>query len=152
MSSLVNKGKNADEKAKIKRRNDWEYHHELVYSAFIKIATEKKRYPKLKEIAESTGISIKTIHQHLEEMDFEELKKKYSIFTEAALFKLATMAASGKSKDWVELFFRIVHGVGDKKSLDITTKGKSINGLDLSNLSDEELNNLLMIKNKINAE
>lgn len=141
-----------DADVEMKRRADWEHHNELIYSAFITIATNNKRYPKLKEIAAQTGLSIKTIHLHLQESNFDQLKKKYAIFTEAALFKLATLAASGKSKDYMELFFRIVHGVGEKQQLDITSGGKRIGNFDMSALSDEEILAIKSAKRKLNAQ
>lgn len=116
------------DKKGIKKRADWEMHHETVYNAFFEIANEKKRYPKLKDIADKTGLSIVSVHNHIKDIDFEEIKAKYSIFTEAAMFNLAKNAASGKSKDWVELYFRIVHGVGDKKQVDITSGGDPFKG------------------------
>jgi DNA-binding phage protein len=133
------------------KRADWEHNNELIYSAFIDVATEKKRYPKLREIAEKTGLSITTIFKHTQDPDFDTLKKKYSVFSDAALMQLASKAISGKSKDWMELYFRVVEGVGDKKQLDITSKGKQIGGLDLSALSDEELSAFKSIKQKLNG-
>lgn len=108
------------------KRADWEHNNEVIYSAFIKVATDKKRYPKLREIAEETGLCITTIFKHTQDPNFDTLRKKYSIFTDAALMQLATKAVTGKSKEWMELYFRVVEGVGDKKQLDLTSGGEKV--------------------------
>ena len=141
-----------EEAAESKRRVDWEHNNELIYSAFIEVALNKKRYPKLSEISELTGLSIKTIHKHTSEGNFDAIKQKYSIFSEAALFQLATKAASGKSKDWTELYFKVVHGLGEKKQVDLTSKGNQIGSFDLSSLTDEELIAYKSIKQKIDGK
>lgn len=134
------------------KRADWEHNNELIYSAFIAVATEKKRYPKLREIAGKTGLCITTIFKHTQDPDFDTLKKKYSVFSDAALMQLATKAITGKSKDWMELYFRVVEGVGDKKQLDITSKGNQIGNMDLSLLSNEELMAYKSIKQKLDGK
>lgn len=143
-----------EENEEVKKRADWEINDSMIYSAFIGIATTKKRYPKLREIQEKTGLSINTIHKHLQGKDssFEHLKEKYSMFTEAALFKLATNAAAGKSKDYLELYFKVIHGLGERKQLDLTSGGKPFGAVDFSKLSDEDLKALRSIKEKVNAE
>lgn len=148
-----NKGKELDPlEEEVSKRADWEHHNEQIYASFIKLANEKKRYPKIREIASETGLSSTTVFKHMRDPDFDSIKKKYSIFSEAALFTLATKAVQGKSKDWTELYFKIVEGIGDKKQLDLTSGGKRIGGdLDLSLLTDEELIAYKSIKNKMNG-
>lgn len=140
------------EEEEVNRRADWEHNNELIYSNYIAIAMEKRRTPKLKEVADQTGLSIVTVWKHTQAPDFDTIKKKYSVFADAALFQLAAKAAEGKSREWSELFFKVMFGVGDKKQLDVTSGGKAITSTDLSKLSVEELVALKAMKQKINGE
>jgi len=95
---------------------EWEKNNESIYSAFIVITNEKKRYPTVTELSDKTGLSIDIISQHFSHVDLDQIKKKYTVFADAVLFQLATKALSGKSKQWTELYFKVVFGLGDKPS------------------------------------
>jgi hypothetical protein len=96
------------------KRRDAEYNHELIYEAYIKLATTNKKIPKLVDLAKETGLSVKTIDRHLKTLSFEEQKEKMRLFTEAALFQLGKNAITGKSVAWTNLFFEVVEGLGQK--------------------------------------
>lgn len=144
----------------LKRRADFEHNQALIYAAFLNIATEKQKWPTIKEVSEQTKLSFKTVQRHMEESraSFDKVKDKYSIFSEAAMFRLATKAASGTSKDWTELFFKVMHGIGDRKQMDITSGGKpiqpaqQITQFDLSKLQPEQIKFVLELKKKIAIE
>lgn len=123
--------KKSEEELEVERRADWEHNHQIVFDAFVKLANTKKKYPTLKEIATETGMSIMGVSRHMDEMDFEEMRKKYSVFTEAAMFQLATKAAKGTSIQWTELYFKVVHNLGQKKEMDVTLKGGGWDGFKL---------------------
>jgi hypothetical protein len=108
-----------------KVRRDKEHNHELIYEAYIKLATSNKKIPKLTDLAKETGLSVKTIDRHLKTLNFEEQKEKMRLFTEAALFQLAKQAMSGKSVSWSSLFFEVVEGIGQKGA---SVKNTIING------------------------
>jgi len=86
-----------EEEQEIKARADKEHNQAMIYASFLKIATSKQKWPTVVEIAKDCGLSDKTVWRHMKEnrSDFEKLKDKYSMFSEAALFKLATKAAGG---------------------------------------------------------
>jgi len=145
-----------EEEQEIKARADKEHNQAMIYASFLKIATSKQKWPTVVEIAKDCGLSDKTVWRHMKEnrSDFEKLKDKYSMFSEAALFKLATKAAGGGSKEWTELFFKVMHGIGDKRSLDITSGGKKLESLtqpaiDLSKLTTEQLKSIIQIKKSL---
>lgn len=137
------------EEEEVNRRADWEHNNELIYSTYIAIAMEKRRTPKLQEVADKTGLSVVTVWKHTQAPDFDTMKKKYSVFADAALFQLAAKAAEGKSREWSELYFKVMFGVGDKKQVDVTSGGKPINTGDLSKLSVEDLIALRRMKEKV---
>lgn len=114
------------EEQEANRRADWEHNNEIIYSVYMKIALEKRRVPKLREVAEQTGLDITTVWKHTQAPDFDTMKKKYSVFADAALFKLAAKAVEAENVQWAELFFKVVVGIGDKKQLDVTSTDKSI--------------------------
>lgn len=154
--STVKEVKKEEEDEEFKARADSEHNQAMIYSSFLKIATAKQKWPTIREIAEDCGLSGKTVQRHMasNRSDFEKLKDKYSMFSEAALFSLATKAAQGKSKEWTELFFKVMHGIGDKRSLDITSGGKKLESLtqpavDLSKLSVEQIKAILQIKKSL---
>jgi hypothetical protein len=138
----------------VNRRADAEHNLIMIWAKFLEISTKKMRWPSLSELAKATGLSKTTVFNHLKEHkgEMEALREKYAIFSDMAMFKLGVNAAQGKSEKWSELFFKVVHGIGDKKQVDITSGGKRIGGVDLSQLSDEELIALKSIKQKVNAE
>lgn len=137
--------------AEIKRHRDWEMNQELIFTKYVELALLKKSAPKIVDVARACNLSERTVHRHMDEMDVEGIKQKFRVFTEAALFAIAKNAVAGKAVEWSRMYFDIIHDLGSKKRIDITTNGKDIPAgtptYDVSKLSTQTLMELLNAEN-----
>lgn len=141
----------AEERKKLKHHRDWEMNQELIYQKYIELALAKKSAPKIVDVARACNLSERTVHRHLDQLDFEAMKQKFRVFTEACMFSIAKNAMQGKSVEWSKLYFDVVHGINNKKQIDITTNGKDFTPdaptVDVSKLSTETLMEIINATN-----
>lgn len=150
------KERRKQEAANLKRHRDWEMNQELIYQKYIELALAKKSAPKIVDVARACNLSERTVHRHLDQLDFDAMKQKFRVFTEACMFSIAKNAMTGKSVEWSKLYFDVVHGINNKKQIDITTNGKEITpdapSVDVSKLSTQTLMELINATNTNKTE
>lgn len=109
-----------------KRRSDWESNDLAISSAVYDHLDKKKKFPTTQAIADSTGLTWHTVKKHLGEYDFESVKQRFRAANERVMLNLLRQAATGKESGMIKLWFEVIEGLGNKKSIDLTTGGKSI--------------------------
>ena len=97
-----------------KKRTDFEYNHYLISESFHKLLVANKRVPTLKAIAKDSGLHLNTVHTHLKQLSFEEVKPKFKLMTERILTTLGVNAMNKGKAPEVKLFMQLVEGFMDK--------------------------------------
>ncbi len=101
------------------KRADWDRNHIAIKEALIELTTEKKRAPANSEIADRTGLTIKTVERHMKEVQFGEVFGKArnlgALFTEEVMLGMIQAARTGSAPNQ-RLYWQIVHGWSEKET------------------------------------
>lgn len=123
---------------------DWEHNDSIICTAFCAALMQNKKLPSIQSIANDTKLSYKTVQRHLEQNSFESFKQRFRAGNEMVMINLFKQAATGKNEKMMRLWFEITEGIGNKKSVDVTSGGKPLP----SPVSAEEL---ALLRKEING-
>jgi len=131
MESTVNSEQNV--------RRDYTLHRSLIRDSFFAYLAEHQRYPSNNELARRTGLSEKTIRNHLKNFDLAEITEPSKLFAENVLISLIKRIQRTGDPASVKLYLLLSFGIDEREYL----SGKKKEG-GVSELSDEELNQYII--------
>ena len=86
---------------------EWEGNHVYIRDAFLRLLERNKgRKPTLKELANETGLSSKTIDRHIHELNLVEQTSTWRVMTGdviAALFRKCLKGDTNAIKYWLQV-------------------------------------------------
>ena len=116
------------------RRADWQQNHLIITKAYLEYIEKHDKIASLSKLAEITGISIQSIHKHLNElskMNFQERFKDLKLLSRDLLLSQYKWGKAGKAAS-AKLFYQIVDQFSEKHDLNINDEA-------LHNMTEKEL-------------
>jgi hypothetical protein len=123
------------ENSALEVRRDYTLHRTLIRDSFFAYLSENKRYPSNNELARRTGLSEKTIRNHLKNFDLAEITEPSKLFAENVLMSLIKRIQRTGDPSAVKLYLLLVFGI-DERGFVANKKKDEI----FSECTDEELN------------
>lgn len=109
------------------RRSDWERNNRAIRDAIITFFKKNAKLPLNRELAEITGISERTIQEHLDSLDFDTIfkysKSRMMTYAPDVFLSVVRQALKGNSKAQT-LFFTLI-GFIQKNELIVGDETKS---------------------------
>lgn len=106
---------------------DWRKNDALIRAEYTRALKETHKMPTQAQVAETCGLTEKTVNTHLHAVDFNELIKPFKLFGSDVLQGLAEKAEAGDAAA-SRLFFFLVFDKVERKELtakvEATVKGK----------------------------
>ena len=106
---------------------DWRKNDALIRAEYVRALKETHKMPTQAQVAETCGLTEKTVNTHLHAVDFNELIKPFKLFGSDVLQGLAERAKEGDAAA-SRLFFFLVFDKVERKELtakvEATVKGK----------------------------
>lgn len=110
----------------ISKRCDWQGNDNLITDAYLDILLNQRRTPKLKELADKTGLDIMTVHRHLHRYDFKQRFQEYRHATALVVNNLLKVASTTKNVKAMELWMKTFEGANIIQKLDVTSAGEKL--------------------------
>lgn len=92
-----------------KKRADWETNQLLIQEAMVKLLKKKKRKPTTAELAEATGLGVRTIWRHVKSIKFEMQGDTWRTLTPEVMRSMYKQAVAGRAFQQ-KMWFQIVEG------------------------------------------
>jgi len=107
------------------RTKNWNDNQALIEEKYWKFVTENEKAPKIRELAELTGLTRQTISAHYRDLNPEEIFGKYKPYLEEAMFALIEKAKTGDVAA-IALLGKFT-GFTEKKRTELDIKQKTVN-------------------------
>jgi hypothetical protein len=105
-----------------KRRVDVEYNRTVIHDAYLALAVELKRKPRLVEVSAKCGLSYHTVSKHIATLNFDPPKDSLRILTPSVLYSIFASATNGNSAAQ-KLWLQVMENWVEKKEEDMGQKG-----------------------------
>jgi len=115
-------------------RRDYTLHRTIIRDSFFAYLSENKRYPSNNELARRTGLSEKTIRNHLKNFDLAEITEPSKLFAENVLMSLIKRIQRTGDPSAVKLYLLLVFGIDEQGYLAYKKKEN-----DFSERTEEEI-------------
>src|SRR5205085_576493 len=91
-------------------RRDFTLHRSIIRDSFFAYLAENKRYPSNSELARRTGLSEKTIRNHLKNFDLAEITEPSKLFAENVILSLINRIQRTGDPTAVKLYLLLAFG------------------------------------------
>jgi len=95
-------------------RRDYTLHRSIIRDSFFAYLAENQRYPSNNELARRTGLSEKTIRNHLKNFDLTEITEPSKLFAENVLISLVKRIQRTGEPAAVKLYLLLVFGIDER--------------------------------------
>lgn len=123
-----------------KKKREWVDNQKLIHDAYLNYINNlenKGKAPTLIQLAEITGLSMKTIERHIKLIEFKPQEHVSKVLLDDVIAKLAERAMSGSYKH-MDLYLKIIGGWTEKTEIKQTTE-MEIDFTNVEKLSSEML-------------
>src|ERR1043166_4888775 len=107
-------------------RRDYTLHRSIIRDSFFAYLSEHQRYPSNNELARRTGLSEKTIRNHLKNFDLAEITEPSKLFAENVLISLIKRIQRTGDPSSVKLYLLLAFGIDERYDLADTKKDGGI--------------------------
>lgn len=109
----------------------WIWNHEKITAAYDQLLIDRNgKKPTLKALSELTGLSVNTVHKHMDSLDREgfagrnaEQLKRFRMRTAKVLKRLQERAEEGDTQA-IKLYMQLVENWSEKQQLDVEHSGE----------------------------
>lgn len=103
-------------KKKVKKKRNFTYtiNHQRIEAAFLEHIKNHRQPPTQKQISESTGLSLRIVHKHFQELTLENFMSDYKRWTPMVMTGIFARARSGNGA-CAKLWLQVVDGFAEKK-------------------------------------
>lgn len=116
-------------KDKKQRKRDFLQHQETITEIILNHVKETKKIPGYKIIKEESGLSEKTIHKHIKQINLQNISPKFKMYIEPILQGLTEAAMEGKSRE-VKLWMQLVENYKENNVIEVIDKKKALKELE----------------------
>lgn len=120
----------AKPKKEKQNRIDFENNQDLISSEFFKLISKNGKMPTITKLAESTGLSYKTVERHIKAPSFKNMKEKLRAFNDMMLVQFAQKVSKSSNPGMWDMYWTLTEPEymesKNKKTVDVTSKGQSV--------------------------
>jgi len=100
-----------------KRKRDFEINQVKILEAFLRVFNDKARKPTLVELVNETGLSMKTVDRHLNDLKYDVYVKDLRTLTCNVMMALYNKAKDGRAPE-VKLWMQLVENWKETQGID----------------------------------